>query len=191
MTSQPMNQSELERTLFRYTLALEAGDLDTLGEILALAEADPELDRLIMEVNDVYRAEEETTTNLNAEELVRRLLHQHIPSAFLEEVESPPLTVGDVASKIQADAARRRTVRKDTLALARQLQNNSTEVPTPVRLADVQRLLKQLGIAANTQFEKLFQDAATFLLMGRGQSLMAATRRQKKDSRRKPPKEQK
>jgi hypothetical protein len=55
MSGQPSND-DAERTrglaLHRYLRALDSGDLDTIAEVLALAEADPELDRQIASVND-------------------------------------------------------------------------------------------------------------------------------------------
>lgn len=187
MTSQTMNQNKRERILYQYSLALEAGDFDTLGEILALAENDLELGRMIEEVNEVYQAEHTQTADVDARHLVQQLLQEHLPSAFAEEVESVPLTVGDVAAKIQTDAALRGAAQKETLTVVRKLHNNPTPIPIPIRLPDIKQLFQQLGITVNARFEKLFQDTATLLLMGRGQSVMAATRRQKKESDHKPP----
>ena len=186
MNDQPMSQLEREKAVFKYSLALEQGDLDALGEVLVLAENDLVLGQLIVEVNEVYRTEFDQSSHAEAQTLVRQLLREHIPSAFSDDEELPPLTVGDVVAKMQAEAAQRGAARNEVLAIARQLQNNPAPLPFPLRLSDIKRLLNQLGVAANAQFEKLFQDVATFLSMGRGQSLMAATRRQKSVSRSKP-----
>ncbi|HSJ57590.1 MAG TPA: DUF4349 domain-containing protein [Anaerolineae bacterium] len=46
-----------ERALVRYMSALERGDFDGVAVVLRQAEADDVLERMIMEVNDVYRVE--------------------------------------------------------------------------------------------------------------------------------------
>lgn len=46
-----------EKALFRYTSALERGDFETIAAVLHEAEADPELARLIAEVNDTMAAD--------------------------------------------------------------------------------------------------------------------------------------
>jgi hypothetical protein len=73
--------------------------------------------------------------------------------------------------------------------MAKQLQSNSTPLPAKLGLPDVAQLLKQLGVAANHQFAKLFRETAIMLSMGRQQGLMAATRRQKKAAQSEPPEE--
>jgi hypothetical protein len=55
-----MTQHDLlmrEKTLFRYSGALERGDFDTVSAILQEAERDPELEQMILELNEVYQAE--------------------------------------------------------------------------------------------------------------------------------------
>jgi hypothetical protein len=46
-----------EKLLFRYSSALERGDFDTLAVILREAEADPTLEKMLAEMDAVYRAE--------------------------------------------------------------------------------------------------------------------------------------
>ncbi len=46
-----------ERALYRYSSALEQGDFDAVATVLREAETDEALERMILEVNDVYRAE--------------------------------------------------------------------------------------------------------------------------------------
>jgi RNA polymerase sigma factor (sigma-70 family) len=48
---------ERERALYRYSSALERGDLGTVSRILEKAERDGALERLILQVNDAYLAE--------------------------------------------------------------------------------------------------------------------------------------
>lgn len=46
----------LMQALYRYTQALESGDLETVATILGKAEHDSGLERMILEVNDIYQA---------------------------------------------------------------------------------------------------------------------------------------
>ncbi|MBZ0289343.1 MAG: hypothetical protein K8I30_17110, partial [Anaerolineae bacterium] len=55
----PMNPRQLarEKLLFRYSSALERGDFEVISAVLREAESDPVLERMLREMNDVYRAE--------------------------------------------------------------------------------------------------------------------------------------
>lgn len=181
MNTQPMTQYEREKALFKYSLALESGNLDALSQVLQLAETDPQLEEMILEISEAYQAEIDAMERTKAENLVRQLLREHLSSSIpVEEEEPPPITVADVAARIQADHSQRATARRNTLSLAKQLQTNPTPLPPKLGLPDVMQLLYQLGVAANNQFVKLFRETAIMLSMGRQQGLMAATRRQKK-----------
>ena len=46
-----------ERALYQYTSALERGDFETVAAVLHQAETDGALERLILDVNEIYRAE--------------------------------------------------------------------------------------------------------------------------------------
>lgn len=48
-----------ELAIHRYIQALERGDLDGVGEVLDAALHDPELDRIITEINLAYHQEEQ------------------------------------------------------------------------------------------------------------------------------------
>jgi len=187
MNTSSLTAVEREKLALLYAMAFERGDLEAIEQVLGRAMYDVELDQMLAEVNATYAAEQAETLQANHTQRVRQLLREHIPSAFSDEEELPPLTVGDVVAKMQAEAAQRGATRKEILEITKQLQSNAMSLPSPLRLSDVKRLLKQLGVSTNTQFEKLFQDAATLLSMGRGQSLMAATRRQKSASKTRPP----
>lgn len=52
-----LRQLAREKALFRYSCALERGDFDTVASVLAEAENDAVLERLILELNDVLQAE--------------------------------------------------------------------------------------------------------------------------------------
>jgi hypothetical protein len=46
-----MNEMQREKILYRYTNAVERGDMDTVAAILRQAEDDPELEQMILEIN--------------------------------------------------------------------------------------------------------------------------------------------
>jgi hypothetical protein len=55
----PLNARQLarEKILFRYSTALEQGDFEVIADVLRQAEADPTLERMLTEMNEVYSAE--------------------------------------------------------------------------------------------------------------------------------------
>lgn len=57
----PAMQQQVQ-ALYRYTEALERGDLEMLTSVLALAAENPALERMLLEVNDAYMAQNETST---------------------------------------------------------------------------------------------------------------------------------
>src|ERR1041384_5223814 len=167
MSPRPMTQQEREKELYLYSVALEQGDFETIEKVLQVAESDAVFERMLMEVNEVYQAEYEQTAHEEAATLVRQLLREHLLSALpVDEEELPPLTVGDVIAKMQVEAAQRGKARKETLAIAGQLQHSPIPIPFPLRLPEVRRLLKQLGVSTNLPVEKLFPDKAHFFSMG-------------------------
>jgi hypothetical protein len=48
------NSLEYEKILYRYSSALERGDFEAVAAVLELAQADPELERLLLELNQAY-----------------------------------------------------------------------------------------------------------------------------------------
>ncbi len=46
-----------EKSLYRYSSALERGDFDAVSQVLAEAEQDPEMERLVLEINEALQAE--------------------------------------------------------------------------------------------------------------------------------------
>ena len=51
---QPANPLEYEKILFRYSSALQRGDFEAVAAVLESAQADPELERLLLELNQAY-----------------------------------------------------------------------------------------------------------------------------------------
>jgi hypothetical protein len=181
MNKQQRRQLTLEKTLLRYTIALEKGDFESIEAILYEAEQDPELERMILEINDLAAAEMDEVAQANDLPVVRELIRTHLPSGLREATpEPPPLTVGHVLARIHADAALRGRVEREALAATKPHQAVDTPLPTDLSLRGVSHLLEQLGVQVGRRFQNLFRETAIFMRMGRNQGVarMAATRRQ-------------
>src|SRR5579885_597577 len=135
---QPTRQQRLEREkqLHLYMDAFERGDYDRMTQILNKAEQDPELGDLIWEVHAAYVVEQESEKREHDVEVVRHLLRTSIPSAWgaSEEEEIPPLTVGDVIARMQADEATRGLTSREFTRVAQQLSRSSQLLPADLGL---------------------------------------------------------
>lgn len=181
-----MHRLEREKWLLRYSTALDAGDFDTVSLVLQQAEQDPELERMILEVNDVLASEMEQATHAQEDTLVRELIQTHLRSALSEVTpEPPPLTVGHVIARIHADAAQGKKVEREALAATRSYQSVDTPLPADLSLRGVRALLEQVGLKVERRFQDIFRETAIFLRMGRNQGMarLAATRRQQAASK--------
>lgn len=73
------------QALYRYTCALEQGDADTLTSILAEAEQDQILERMLVEVNEVYQIEDHTVVHADdvvmAQEMLQQVFGEPTPAA--------------------------------------------------------------------------------------------------------------
>ena len=58
---QKISNYEREKAIYRYVTALDNGDMDGVAEVLDLALCDPELERIIEEIDLAYQEEEEIT----------------------------------------------------------------------------------------------------------------------------------
>src|SRR5258707_7205924 len=102
-----LRQRAREKAVYRYTSALERGDFETVAAVLAQAEHNAELERMIVEVNEVLEAEHEAVAADRDAVQVRELLHEHLPSGFASddgEVELPPLAVGGGGGRLGGGA---------------------------------------------------------------------------------------
>lgn len=52
---------EREKAIYQYVTALDRGDIEGIGAVLKAAEKDPELERIIREINLTYHKEEQVT----------------------------------------------------------------------------------------------------------------------------------
>lgn len=168
------SQVQREKMLLRYVRALDEGDMDTVAAVLAAALDDPEMDRLLTEIDHSIAEEEGLTPLATDAQLVRDLAAQHFQSAFAEDTSDRPLTVGDVAARLQAD----RRVPAADQAVNRRLLDSTAPVPAWLSTRRVRDLAVELGVTASDGFWRLFRDAAIALGMGRShsQAYMAAAR---------------
>ncbi len=69
-----------EKALFRYTTALDQGDIDTLHALLQQAEGDLALEQMIIETQKVYQAEDDIVVSEDEVEQARELLLASSPT---------------------------------------------------------------------------------------------------------------
>lgn len=173
---------DYEKTVLRYIVALEKGDLDTVTAILQMAEQDDELEQMLLDINDIEATEIDGATHAQDAAIVRELVQTYLLSTIPEvPPELPPLTVGSVIARIHADAAALRVhVEPGALTATHSHQMIDTLLPVDLSLRSVRQLLEQLGVKAGRRFQDLFRETALFMRMGRNQGMarLAATRRQ-------------
>lgn len=203
---QQPNIDEREKAIFRYIQALDRGNIEGLGAVLEVALNDPELERIIREINLAYQEEEQITPIVTDAQVVRDLLHQHLHSAFanedrpLDDVENivstedadllisalgeDTLTVGDVARSLQ-ESKDVPLAERDNIA---KLLGSSVPLPASLSIHAIRELALQLKINASDRFLDIFRDAAIMLGIGRSQSKaqLAAARAQKSSYKTKP-----
>jgi hypothetical protein len=183
-------QFQREKTLYRYTRALDRGDLNTIEQILQEASDDVTLAKMVCEVNEVYHSTDSAEQSESDSALVVELLHQHLPSGFPDEADlgaDPlPLTVADVVGRIQSDAPSGTIVKeaREVFGKLIRAQKQSTVLPDKLNILAVRKMFTQLGINVTRHFEKLFRETAVMLSMGRTQSMaqLQAARRQRRKS---------
>lgn len=167
-------------TALRYLDALDAGDAATLAELWEQASANPQLEQVLGELTDGLAVEEGLQPAWGADaERVRRLLREHLPSAFAVETDLPPLTVGDVAARLQVDSILGARLSVTDRTANSRLRADATPVPEDLSLPHFEKWTTSLGIRASAHYWRAFRQAAVLLAMGRCQqaSELAAARR--------------
>lgn len=177
-----------EKALYRYMDAFERGDFEIMARILQQAERDPELEEMIWEVQAAYLAELEDERQENDIALVWQLLQKHLPSglvAFEGIEEIPPLTVSDVAARMQVDVVVEGTLNQELHGVVQQLRQSTIPLPNNLGLEGIRTLFARLGVRASKRMQKLFSETALYLSAGRAQGIaqLAATRRQQEQAR--------
>jgi hypothetical protein len=167
-----------DKLIYHYVQGLDTGDLDRVASVLEAAVEDPELDRLIAEINIAYQEEEQLAPLAAEAQLVQDLIRQHLPSAFVpEEAEDRPLTVGEVAAHLLV----KRHPTADKQEIDRRLLASSRPLPAGLSLQVVKDLMADLGVAVSNTFLRAFRDAAIMLGMAHShsQARLAAAREQR------------
>jgi hypothetical protein len=162
-----------KRLLIRYLTALDHGDIDAVEAVVAAASEDSELDRLIAEANLALHDEAGLSPLAEDAHRVRTLLRQTIPSAFIEEDESIPITVGTVAARLRQDPRLSPADRE----LSRRLVTDDRPVPPAIDRHTLGRLAAAIGDGSDS-FWRRFRDAAIMAWLGHGhhRTQLAATR---------------
>jgi hypothetical protein len=156
-----------EKLIYRYVQAMDEGDVAGITGVLEAALADSELDRIITEIDVAYQAEEKLRPIAQEAQLVRELLGQHLPGAVeATESDDSPLTVGEVAVRLQAD---RKVPEADNEA-NRRLLGSSVSIPNWLNAKAITKLAEELGVTASQGFWRVFKDTAITLGIGRSHS---------------------
>lgn len=167
-------------TALRYLDALDAGDVAALAELWEQANGNSQLELVLNELTDGLAIEEGLDPKWEADaERVRGLLREHLPSAFPVETALPPLTVSDVAARLQADNALGTRFHAADRAANSRLLTDKTPLPEELGLPHFEKWRTTLGINASAHFWRTFRQAAVLLAMGRCQHAgeLAAARR--------------
>jgi hypothetical protein len=164
------NTSDWAATALRYLDALDAGDVAALAELWEQAADNLQLDQILGELTDGLAALESPSPDWEIDaERVRGLLHEHLPSAFQAEDEPPPLTVRDVAARLQADSALgARFQAADRVANSR-LLGDTRPIPDELGLPQFEKWRTSLAVSASPYYWRAFRQAAVLLAMGRCQ----------------------
>ena len=182
-----------DKAIHQYIECWDNGNIDGIIEVLELASYDPELERIIEEINLAFQEEEGITDIATDAEIVRDLIQQHLHSAF-EKIDNSqeklaadsfnksaasPLTVGDVAKRL----LKSKSLRKSEYELAQNLIDNSVLIPSSPSLKAIKQLfVKELQQDASSRFLDRFRQVAIKLGMGRSYNniqLAAARQHQK------------
>jgi hypothetical protein len=168
-----------ERMAVRYLDALDAGDLDTIGTLWERAATDDELHALLVELNHGLHEEEGLGTDFTTDAArVLELARRHLPSAFPPAEPPGPLTVADVARRLEAEPEFRRLDPADRAVHARLLAD-AAQVPEDLGQPQLDRWMQGHGFAASPTYRRVFRKVALLLDMARCQQegRLAAARR--------------
>jgi hypothetical protein len=174
------NRGRHDREVLHYLDALDTGDLETAARLWEKAGNDPALGRALDEVGQGIFDELGLAADWPTDaERVRSLLRQHLPSAFPAEETAGPLTAGDVAARLQADAALGARLDAADRAANTRLLADRTPLPEQLGVPQLERWTAGLGVTASPRYWRLFRQTAVLLAMGRCQRTveLAAARR--------------
>ena len=180
-----------EKMLYRYCSALDRADFEDVADILREAEDDAELSRMISEANTAYAGEYEVIDVGIQADAIRRLLAQHFPDSVAESgfTEVPPISIGDVAARLQSDCALKGMPDCEAQAMILRLYETKDTLPADLSPLGVQEMFAELGLRVSRRFQDLFRRTAIYLKIGREQSMvsLAAARRQRRSRNKRRP----
>lgn len=166
-------QRAREELLLRFLKAYDEGNLEVFGAILQQAENDPELDTLIWTVFPTYLREEGIHPASEEEkERLFAILQQPIPPAQ-EKPEPLPLTLADVAARIQVELTLHRAKYTDPhiiqVALNTLVQSHDP-LPDQIDLRTIQAIFLQHGLTVPSAFHESFLEMTQLLQNEKNQS---------------------
>lgn len=175
-------QYQRELAIERYISAYDRGDWQGLAEVVKQALHDPELDRLLVEINAALYAETGLPLMDESTEQVYVLLRQHLPSGFtFETPEESLVTVGDVAERLESERLRGKPILAGDAQANQQLMQDKRPLPSRITPDTLPNLAQQLRVVASERYWELFRRAALALRMSRESRRvsLAAARRQR------------
>lgn len=186
MTKRTTDSLDRERALYRYSDALLRGDFDTVTAVLTMAESDTVLAQMILELDQAYEEENARTAVFEQDKAtVSSLLQQHLTGSEPAEVEDiPPVTVGEVVSRLHAD----RSVPAADLLASQILKNSPIAVPLSPTTRSMKELAASLGVSLSERFWGAFRNAALLLGLRTSQEVSYAAARKQRTQRSAPSK---
>lgn len=154
------NQKRLDKLAMRYLTAIDAGDFDTLTELWARADDDPDLCEMLHGLNATLAEEDKRA----AGDAVVAAIEQHMPSAEIVKPAEGPLTVADVADHLRRNPPPGLTI--DELALNDDLRRSTEVIPNDLGITRVVEWGRRFG-AAPEAYWRAFRQAALKLRMRR------------------------
>jgi hypothetical protein len=178
--TEPEHSTDWATAALRYLDALDAGDAAALAELWEQAALDSKLEQVLGELTDglVVLEGPSPAWEIDAER-VRGLLREHLPSAFHGQSDPPPLTVRDVAARLQSDSALGARFQEADRGTNSLFLTDATPLPEDLGLPHFEKWRTSLGVHASPQYWRAFRRAAVLLAMGRCQQAgeLAAARR--------------
>jgi hypothetical protein len=176
-----MSTHEVPRHLedaIAYLDALGARNFDALAQLWKRAETDPELDRLLCEINQGVLEEGGLRPQwLEYKQTVVAALQRHLPSAFGQDTAPATLTIGDVAVRIAANDRLMGGLSPADRQANGRLQQDCTPLPAQLGMNDLLQLTARVPVAASARYWREFQQVAVLALMSRGQAAAKAAAR--------------
>lgn len=168
---------EHDRAIYDYVIGMDEGDIDAVEAVIDRALDDPELARIVAEVNAGYREEMGLAIHNSDAEAVRQLLEELMPTGFKSGVDQEgwePLTVSAVVMRMLLE----RRVGDEDREASKQLRRSSLQVPNSPSKLEIAAMATQLGVRASERFWRSFRETAIMLALGRSHSdaLKAAAR---------------